>query len=147
MAICTKRYYVGLARIGFAREVFLSPSVPTEESHGDRYGITIGPFRTRRGAEYMAVYGHNNPHCQSVADAERLAKNNPVLLRGYDGQPYTVGDRVELHPGMDLWMRGAKYGTVHSVSLTPEDRVKVRMDNPRVSNLVAGPADRFRKVN
>ena len=67
-------------------------------------------------------------------------------LIGYDGVPFTVGDRVEIHPGTDLWVRGARFGTVHSISLTPNDRVKVRMDHPQVSNLIAGPADRFRKV-
>lgn len=25
---------------------------------------------------------------------------------------FEVGDRVQLHPAMDLWMRGAKFGTV-----------------------------------
>jgi hypothetical protein len=29
---------------------------------------------------------------------------------------FTLGDRVELHPGMDLWMRGARYGTVTKVT-------------------------------
>lgn len=65
---------------------------------------------------------------------------------GYDGIPYGVGDRVELHPGCDLWMRGARLGTVHSFSLTPNDRVKVRMDHPQVRNLVGGSEDTFRKT-
>ncbi len=65
-----KRIYVGVNRYG--REVFNSATVPTEQSHGHLYGATIGPFRTRRGAEFMAANG-NNPHCQSVADAERLS--------------------------------------------------------------------------
>lgn len=26
-----------------------------------------------------------------------------------------TGDRVELHPATDLWMRGARFGTVKSV--------------------------------
>ena len=69
----------------------------------------------------------------------------PTLI-GYDGRPYTVGDRVELHPGLDLWARGARFGTVHSVSLTPDDRVRVRSDHPQVRNLIAGPADRFRRI-
>lgn len=34
----------------------------------------IGPFRTVRGAEFMRQYGEGNPHCQTVGDAERLAK-------------------------------------------------------------------------
>ena len=65
-------------------------------------------------------------------------------LIGYDGIEYKVGDRVELSPGLDLWIRGARFGTVHSVSLTPRDRVKVRSDHPQVKNLIAGPADYFR---
>lgn len=67
-------------------------------------------------------------------------------VQGYDGVSYGVGDRVELHPGCDLWMRGARFGTVVGMSLTSRDRVKVRMDHPQVKNLVSGPADRFRKV-
>lgn len=31
---------------------------------------------------------------------------------GYDGSVFTVGDRVEIHPGFDLWMRGARFGEV-----------------------------------
>jgi hypothetical protein len=47
---------------------------------------------------------------------------------------YMVGKRVELHPGMDLWMRGARYGTIHSVSR--DGTYKLRMDNPHVRRLV-----------
>lgn len=140
------RLYVGLnATLSQLREVFRAEPTPSKETH-PQYGAVIGPFRTRAGAEFMARFGYNNPHVLCVADAERLAKAHKPGLIGYDGKSFSVGDRVELHPGMDLWMRGAKYGTVHSVSLTPNDRVKVRMDHPQVSNLVAGPADRFRKV-
>lgn len=35
-----------------------------------------------------------------------------MSLKGYDGNMILIGDRVELHPGTDLWMRGAKYGRV-----------------------------------
>tara|TARA_R110000764_G_scaffold153114_1_gene240963 strand:+ start:836 stop:1042 length:207 start_codon:yes stop_codon:yes gene_type:complete len=65
-------------------------------------------------------------------------------LIGYDGNAFTVGDRVEIHPGTDLWMMGARYGTVVGTSLTPEDRVRVEMD--KVRGLRSGPADRFRAV-
>jgi len=27
-------------------------------------------------------------------------------VTGYDGSTFTVGDRVEIHPGTDLWMMG-----------------------------------------
>jgi len=66
-------------------------------------------------------------------------------MTGYDGNGYDVGDRVELHPGSDLWMRGAKFGTVVGASLTHYDRVRVRLD--RIPGKVyCGPADRFRRI-
>jgi len=63
---------------------------------------------------------------------------------GYDGKTFRVGDRVEIHPGTDLWMMGARYGTVVGSSLTSEDRVRVEMD--KVRGLRSGPADRFRAI-
>lgn len=66
-------------------------------------------------------------------------------MTGYDGKDYGVGDRVELSPGCDLWMRGARYGEVVGQSLTIEDRVKVRLDK-LPNRLFSGPEDRFRKV-
>jgi hypothetical protein len=66
-------------------------------------------------------------------------------LTGYDGSRYDVGYRVELHPGTDLWMQGARFGTVESVSLTPNDRVKVRLDR-LPATLFAGSEDTFRKA-
>ena len=47
---------------------------------------------------------------------------------GYDGSTYNIGSRVELHPGCDYWMRGARYGTVVGCSLTASDRIKVQLD-------------------
>lgn len=81
-------------------------------------------------------------------EEKRLANEAGIgsTVYGYDGNGYGVGDRVELSPHLDLWMRGAKFGTVVSLSLTPLDRVKVRSDHPRVRNLIAGPADYFKKV-
>ena len=63
---------------------------------------------------------------------------------GYDGKTYTVGDRVEVHPGTDLWMMGARYGTVQSIVPTEGDRVRVEMD--KVRGLRSGPGDRFRAI-
>lgn len=56
------------------REVFYSSDVPTRASHGHQYEACIGPFRTRAGADFMARCGAGNPHCVTVADAERLAR-------------------------------------------------------------------------
>jgi hypothetical protein len=63
---------------------------------------------------------------------------------GYDGKGYTVGDRVELHPGTDLWMRGARYGDVVGMHLTPNDRVIVKVD--RTGRKISGSEDTFRRV-
>ena len=67
------RYYVGCTTEGYY-EVFRATSTPTRESHGNKYAAVIGPFDTKRGAVFMAKYGKGNPHCQCVADAERLGK-------------------------------------------------------------------------
>lgn len=38
---------------------------------------------------------------------------------------FAVGQRVELHPATDLWMRGARFGTVEKIGRV---RVHVRVD-------------------
>jgi len=72
-----------------------------------------------------------------------MAQQQTVI--GYDGNGYSVNDRVELHPGTDLWMQGARYGTVKGLSLTPNDRVKVELDK-MPGKLFAGSADTFRRI-
>ena len=66
-------------------------------------------------------------------------------MTGYDGNGYSIGDRVEIHPATDLWMRGARYGVVTGTSLTRDDRVRVRLDRiPR--RTFAGTEDMFRAI-
>lgn len=67
------RPYVGIRLDNGKREVFWSPRIPTERTHGDRYAAAIGPFETMRGARYMAAYGYNNPHLPDVRAAEYYA--------------------------------------------------------------------------
>lgn len=69
-----KRFYVGHSRKG-ADEVFKCEGAPTEYRYGHLYFAVTGPFRTKRGASFMARYGRGNPHCQTVSDAERIAKH------------------------------------------------------------------------
>lgn len=38
---------------------------------------------------------------------------------------FTVGERVQLHPATDLWMRGARYGSVVKIGRL---LVSVRLD-------------------
>jgi hypothetical protein len=70
-----RKFYVGV-KSTLSREVFSSLPVPTEETILGRYLYAIGPFRTKRGAEFMAKHGANNPHCVTVQQAEKLAKGN-----------------------------------------------------------------------
>lgn len=65
------RIYVGLN--GLRRVVFHANAAPTFASHGHLFNAVIGPFATKRGAEFMARHGQGNPHVQCVADAERIA--------------------------------------------------------------------------
>jgi hypothetical protein len=62
---------------------------------------------------------------------------------GYDGNGFGVGDRVELHPGLDLWMRGARFGTVTRVR-TRSTRVNVRVD--RTGRVITADQTRFRRI-
>lgn len=67
------------------------------------------------------------------------------MATGYDGTEYETSDRVELHPGTDLWMRGARYGTVVGMSLTPNDRIKVELDK-MPGRKFSGSEDTFRRI-
>jgi hypothetical protein len=70
---------------------------------------------------------------------------NEQTVYGYDGLAYGVGDRVELHPGTDLWMSGARFGEVIGLSLTPKDRVRVSVD-ALGGRKFSGSADTFRRI-
>ena len=53
-----------------------------------------------------------------------------------------VGKRVEIAPHYDLWMRGARHGVIHSVSVpratlaAQPDLVRLKMDHPQVKRLI-----------
>lgn len=54
---------------------------------------------------------------------------------GYDGNGIRKGDRVQLHPATDLWMSGARYGTVTRVAKDGSDML-VRVDRHNRSYIV-----------
>jgi hypothetical protein len=69
------KWYVGCKQ--GSRKIFKSDTTPTKASHGALFNAVIGPFRTKRGAMIMVAFGsHNNPHIQSVSDAERIGRLN-----------------------------------------------------------------------
>ena len=76
-----KKYYVG-RRGNIINEVFTSTKTPTSETHGRLYSSVTGPFKTKKGAMFMAECGLNNPHCQTVSEAERLAKTHTRVKKG-----------------------------------------------------------------
>jgi hypothetical protein len=67
-----RRLWLGL---GFEniRELFYFTGEPTLLKC-NKYYTVIGPFRSKAGAIYMRDRGENNPHCNCVADAERLSR-------------------------------------------------------------------------
>ena len=75
------KYYVGNTG-GIYGTVFTATSTPTVDSHGYRFHTVTGPFRTKKGAMFAAECGHNNPHCRTVGEAEKLAKTHTRVKKG-----------------------------------------------------------------
>ena len=48
-----------------------------------------------------------------------------MKLHAIERPPFNVGQRVQLHPGTDSWMRGDRFGTVAKVGRA---LVSVRLD-------------------
>jgi len=71
-----RRYFVG-CKAGQHRALFSYIGIPTATSH-PAFDYVIGPFRTYRGAAFMAsIAAATNPETvRTVADAERIAHAN-----------------------------------------------------------------------
>jgi hypothetical protein len=80
------RVYVGIADDG-KRRIFQALAIPTTETHGHLFAAVIGPFQTEAGAAVMAESQGGNPHCQTVADAERIAAARWCARRMLPGLP------------------------------------------------------------
>lgn len=76
-----KRIYIGASyKDGNGiREIFKSSIHPTAEQF-PQYQSCIGPFKTMRGAIFMRDYGFNNPHCQTVNQAEKIVKKRGQMM-------------------------------------------------------------------
>ena len=59
-----KRFYVG--EKNKTREMFSYAETPTKKTH-PQYQAVVGPFKTKRAAEYLV----DNPHISSVREAEK----------------------------------------------------------------------------
>ena len=67
------KWYVGLTG-AHKLEAFRAQHEPTQKTHGRLYLAVVGPFVTRRGAHWAQAHALNNPHAQTVASIERIAK-------------------------------------------------------------------------
>jgi len=76
------KYYVGTVPGSIYGFVFTSKKTPTFETHGKRFRSVVGAFRTKKGAMFMAENGYSNPHCQTVSQAEKLAKTHIRVKKG-----------------------------------------------------------------
>jgi hypothetical protein len=72
-----------------------------------------------------------------------MASKQSRTAYGYDGNGYKVGDRVELHPGFDLWMQGARFGEVTRITTT---ETHVRSDHSQVRKIIRSAHDRFQQT-
>ncbi len=76
-----RRHYVGYVKDkGF--KMFTASYEPTLSSHGDKYIFVMGPFQTKRGAEWAEKYGTGNPHFRHVSDAEKFAAKEKFKKSG-----------------------------------------------------------------
>lgn len=73
------RPYVGVKHDG-TREVFRLAFRPTEDLWAGTYRLVIGPFKTTRGAQFMAKHGDDHTH--SIREAERIATAHALIQAG-----------------------------------------------------------------
>lgn len=68
------KFYIGWN--GRAYDILKLAVEPSHATHGTKYSHFVGPFATRRGAEFMArPEQRNNPHVQTSDDADRIARD------------------------------------------------------------------------
>jgi hypothetical protein len=104
----------------------------------ERHGRDTTPRRERREFKGASV-------ARWLLRRERKEKWMMDEAKDYEGKPIRVGDRIELHPGCDLWMRGARFGTIERPSVAVADAWHVRLDNvPK--RILTFKSDRLRTV-
>jgi hypothetical protein len=57
-----------------------------------------------------------------------------------------IGDRIELHPGCDWWVRGARFGEVTGIVRTRKGTTIYRVKLDRLTRTIRVPEDRIGKV-
>lgn len=100
--------------------LFHSAAIPTKETHGHLYKAVIGPFKSKVGADYFARYGRNNPNIRTAADAERLARADPLMEQSIVEEGMT-GE--ELSVALECAAQDqAEYSSVPTITLPVQPR-------------------------
>jgi hypothetical protein len=68
------KWYVGMVKGTSQMTAFVSGDEPTQKTHGN-FGFFLGPFVTRKGAEYAARVGPK-VSIQGISHYERLARED-----------------------------------------------------------------------
>ena len=68
-----RKHFIGVTRTG-RFVAFTTIEEPTESNFCNSYIALIGPFSTRKAADWAEKYGRGNPHFQTVNDAEKLCR-------------------------------------------------------------------------
>ena len=74
--------------------VFRSARVPAKATHGHLYTAVIGPFQSKVGAIYFARYGRHDSRIITAADAERLARADPLMEPFIMEESLTAAERA-----------------------------------------------------
>lgn len=77
---------------------------------------------------------HKKKRAHGYANASRYRPDWATMSYAQLRAAY-VGKRIEIPPHYDLWMRGARYGTVKNITRDGQT-VLVKMDHPQVRRLV-----------
>jgi hypothetical protein len=87
-----KRFYVGVSFVG-TPTVFRSATEPTNQNTGGHYSFVMGPFQTKRGADYYALTARNESHLRTVREIERGAKAHARVSAGAATELHTAARR------------------------------------------------------
>lgn len=120
-------YFVEEAAKRYVREFAPGSSWHAMFSVGDRMEVA------KRFAEEYQDEAKANPPKPSATHQRRVERQ--ARQAQVESLKANIGKRVELHPGTDWWMRGARYGDV--VGVTRDGMYRVKLD--RAGTVKLGP--------
>lgn len=110
-----------------ASKLRLKSSTDAERSEGAAEILFCRGYRPRAGGLYLSKQGRPRKPTAKKPSKRRSVKNGVSHTYGETVSDFRRGTRVELHPGMDRWVFGDKYGDVTQTS-RKKGRVRVKLD-------------------